>query len=117
MTRLKSSNKYGARRTWSALCNTWFDSHAEAAYGEKLYLMEKAGAINDLKFHQTITLSKSPKVTIGIDFIYNQNGKKNYADYKGMKENREYRAKRIWLKQFKGIDVKLIRAGGSGESG
>jgi hypothetical protein len=74
--------------------------------------MEKAGTIRALEYHQKITLSKSPKVTIEIDFIYNQNGKKIYEDYKGMKETREYRAKRIWLKQLKDIDVKLVRAGG-----
>ena len=67
-----------------------------------------AGEIRDLQFHQKFVLSQSPKVTIEVDFVYEQDGKTIYEDYKG-REVPEYRVKRIWLKQQQGIDIILTK--------
>ena len=104
------SNKYRARRTYSSLCKRWFSSSAEAVRGEELCLLEKAGQITDLRYHQKFRLSTTPKVDIEVDFIYSENGQTFYEDCKG-KETREYRVKRIWLKQQQGIDIILSGKG------
>ena len=103
------SNKYGACRTWSNLINRWFDSKAECQRGEELALLERAGEIRQLEYQVCFVLSKSPQVRITVDFGYIENGKQVYEDVKGMGETREFRVKRIWLKQLCGIDIILNR--------
>ena len=100
--------KYGAIKTWSGLTRQWHDSKAEAARGEELWLLQKAGKITDLEYHRKYTLSQSPKVVIEVDFVYKQNGQQVYEDFKG-KEPREYRVKRIWAKEKFGIDILLTK--------
>lgn len=100
-------NKYFAKRKYSTLCGRWFASKKEAARGEELTLMEKGGLIQNLQFQHRFILNKKPKVTIDIDFIYQVDGEQIYEDTKGYKETREFRVKRIWLHEQKGIDVIL----------
>ena len=102
-------NKYGARRTWSELCQRWFASQAEACRGEELRLMEKAGYINQLKYQIRFVLSKTPRVSLAVDFAYWEDGKRVYEDVKGMGETREFRVKRLWLRDKLGIEVELVR--------
>lgn len=101
--------KYGAKRTWSNLCQRTFDSKAECLRGEELRMLEMAGGINTLQYQVKFILSKKPLVTIKIDFAYQENmqGKQIYEDVKGMGETREFRVKRIWLQAQQGIEVKL----------
>lgn len=101
-------NKFHAVRTWSTLCQFWFDSKAEARRGEELYLLQKAGEIDMLEFQIPFVLNKKPKVTITIDFSYLQNKVIVYEDAKGIL-TRDFRTKLAWLKETHGIDVKLIR--------
>ena len=123
------NTKYHAKRTYSSLCNRTFSSRAECVRGEELALLEMAGEITGLEYQVPFTLSIEPKVTITIDFTYkpriysdlilqkagNNSGKillydkAIYEDVKGYKETREFRVKRIWLKEKYGIDVELIR--------
>ena len=103
--------KYGSKRTWSELCQRQFDSKAECIRGEELALMERGGLIEDLRYQVKFVLSENPKVSITIDFTYLDNGKRIFEDTKGM-ETREFRVKRIWLKQLCGIDIVLNRADG-----
>lgn len=106
-----SNNKYGARRTWSALCGRWFASKAEAVRGEGLALLEKAGAISDLRFQVLFVLCQDPKITITIDFSYfdEKGGEGIYEDVKGVL-TRDFRTKLAWLKQRHGILVQLTSA-------
>lgn len=99
-------NKYHARRSWSNLCARWFASMAERNRGEELALLAHAGEIKGLTYQNTIYLSKSPKVTITIDFYYEQGGKAVWEDTKGVL-TRDFRTKLIWLKQLQGIEVRL----------
>jgi len=101
-------NKYRAKRTWSNLVNRWFDSRAECVRGEELHLLERAGEITDLQYQVKFVLCDRPKekVSITIDFAYKIAGMPIYNDYKGM-ETREFRVKRIWLKEKQGIDILL----------
>jgi hypothetical protein len=101
------SNKYSARRTWSELCGRFFDSKAEAKRGEELVLLEKAGKIKGLEYQQSFELCRKPKISIKIDFAYEQDGKMVYEDVKGYRETREFRVKRAWLAEKYGIKVVL----------
>ena len=98
--------KYNARRTWSELAQEWFASKAECRRAEELILLQHAGYITALEFHRRFTLNDKPKVSIEVDFVYQENGQIIYEDTKG-KETRDYRTKRIWAKQLLGIDIRL----------
>ena len=111
--------KYGARRTWSNLCQREFDSKAECIRGEELRLLETAGKIKWLEYQTRFVLSEKPKVTITIDFNYvdweqwvDSDGiavhPEVYEDVKGVL-TRDFRTKLAWLKQLHNIDVQLIR--------
>lgn len=98
--------KYGARRTYSELCQRWFASRLEARHGEELVLLERAGEISDLRYQVKLVLSYKPKVTITIDFAYKEDGIQKYEDTKGVL-TRDFRTKMCWLKQLHDIDVLL----------
>lgn len=118
-----AGNKYGAKRTYSELCQRTFSSKAEARRGEELRLLEMAGEIADLQYQMRFILCKKPKVSITIDFVYLDHihwispkkggkwasGNKVYEDVKGMGETREFRVKRIWLLQKEGIEIRLVK--------
>lgn len=102
-------NKYGAKRTKSALCQRTFDSKAEARRGERLKLLEMDGKIKDLEYQPKFVLSKKPRVTIKLDFTYiNGKGERVYEDVKGV-ITRDFRTKLAWLKQLKGTEVRIIK--------
>ena len=102
------SNKYGAVRTWSELCQRWFDSKMECRRGEELSLLERAGEIQDLEFQIKFVLCKKPRISITVDFSYIENGKVKYEDFKGVLMS-DFRVKMAWLKEQQGIEVILIR--------
>jgi len=101
-------NKYGAVRTYSSLCQRWFDSKGECQRGEELHMLELAGEISGLRYQVKFTLSVKPPVSITVDFAYNEDGKKVYEDFKG-KMVEDFRVKMAWLKQQQGIDIILSR--------
>ena len=79
--RLGDGNKYGAKRTWSASCERWFDSKAEAARADELVLLERAGKIRELEFQPSWVLCERPRVTYTADFIYRDPSRMvNFAD-------------------------------------
>lgn len=102
--------KYGSQRTYSLLCGQEFASKAECRRGEELALLERGGLITDLKYQVKLWLSHIPKVILTVDFVYKDTETKKliYEDVKGM-ETREFRVKRIWLKQLCGIDIILTK--------
>ena len=102
-------NKYGAKRTWSELCQREFASKKECLRAEELTLLEKGGEIKRLEFQVPFILSAKPKITITIDFKYKElTGDRRYVyeDSKGML-TRDTRTKLAWLKEKHGIDVVL----------
>jgi len=102
-------NKYGATRTFSALCGRVFASKAECRRGEELRLLWQAGEIDRLEYQVKFVLSEKPKVTITVDFKYKEmTGKRRYIyeDTKGVL-TRDFRTKLAWLKQLHNIDVIL----------
>ena len=103
------SNKYGARRTWSNLCDRVFDSKAECIRGEELALLARAGEISDLRYQVKFLLSENPKVTITIDFSYIAEGKRIFEDSKSGILTRDFRTKLAWLEQSQGIKVLLTK--------
>ena len=100
--------KYHAKRTWSELTQRFYDSRAECVRGEELALLERAGEISDLRYQVKFILSNVPKVSITIDFAYLEKGQRILEDVKGI-ETREFRVKRLWLKQLHNIDILLIK--------
>jgi len=105
--------KYGAKRTWSELCQREFASKAEAVRGEELALMEKAGLISHLEYQPRFELCEDPKITITLDFSYRDETpgilpKRIFEDVKGVL-TRDFRTKLAWLKEKYGIDVQLIK--------
>ena len=100
------ANKYNARRTYSALCDRFFSSRAECRRGEELCLLEKVGEISGLQYQVKYVLSKEPKVSITIDFVYYENGELIREDSKGIL-TRDFRTKLAWLGRDFNIKVKL----------
>ena len=102
-------NKYGARRTFSALCGRTFSSKLEALRGEELFLLEKAGEITDLRYQVTFILSDKPKITYTADSQYtDKDGKVITEDVKGVL-TRDTRTKIAWVKEKFDIEVILVR--------
>ena len=103
------TNKYGARRTWSAFVQREFDSKAEARRAEDLFMEERAGIISQLRFQEPVwKLSIKPLITYRPDFWYIRDGNETYEDCKGVL-TREHRVKLAWLKEKFGIEVTIIR--------
>ena len=101
--------KYGAKRTYSQLCDRIFDSKAEAIRGEKLRMLELAGEIQDLKYQVKYILCTKPKKrTITIDFVYIQDEELIHEDTKGVL-TRDFETKLLWLENTFGIKVNLVR--------
>ena len=107
-------NKYFAIRTYSMLCDRTFASKAEARRGEELFLLQKAGEIQSLRYQVKFQLSSEPKITVTIDFDYFDNPigqkltKRVLEDVKGVL-TRDSRTKYAWLKQSFGLHVNLIK--------
>jgi len=99
-------NKFHAVRTYSHHLERWFASKKECDRAEELALAQKLGGISYLEFQKKFILSKSPKVTITIDFAYCEDGKQIFEDSKGVLL-RDTRTKLAWLKQKFGISVIL----------
>ena len=104
-------NKYGAKRTWSELCQREFASMKEARRAEELTLLEKAGGIYSLEFQPKYVLCSAPRITYTADFRYRDYTRPSsdvvvVEDSKGLLL-RETRVKIAWLHEKFGISVKL----------
>ncbi len=104
-------NKYGARRTWSELCQREFASMKECRRAEELTLLEKAREIYNLEFQPKYVLCSNPKITYTADFRYRDYTRPSsdvivVEDSKGLLL-RETRVKIAWVKEKYGIDVIL----------
>jgi hypothetical protein len=118
------ANKYGARRTWSDLCQRWFDSQAEARRGEQLQLMERAGVIRSLVFQPRFDLIVerinvpdelvTPARSVGryvadAEYIEVSSGRYVVEDVKGTRTP-VYRLKKKLVEAIYGIEVLEIEA-------
>ena len=106
-------NKYGARRTWSTLCQREFASKAEAQRGEELRYLEMAGEIINLQYQPTWELcgDKHHKAKYTADFGYfEKDGGRVVEDVKGY-DTEASRVRRAWLWDKYKIDVKLVKRG------
>jgi hypothetical protein len=101
-------SKYGSVRTWSQLCNRFFDSKLECKRGEELRMMEMAGEIDQLEYQYQFILCEKPKVTITLDFAYRGPNQRHWEDAKGVL-TRDTRTKLAWLKEKYGIEVEIYR--------
>ena len=101
-------NKFGAKKTYSALCQREFASRAEARRGEELALLQKAGVISCLEYQPKFVLCLKPRITYTADFRYVEDGKVTVEDVKGMLQ-RETRVKLAWLAEKNGIEVTLVK--------
>ena len=99
-------SKYGNVRTFSALCGREFSSRKEAARGEELALLQKAGEITGLEYQPKFVLSVKPRITYAADFKFMEDGVEIVEDSKGFM-TRECRVKLAWLKASQGVEVKL----------
>jgi len=103
-----ATNKFGAKRSYSALCGREFASQAERQRGEELHFLEMAGEITDLVYQPKWVLSAKPHVTYSADFQYDQEGQTTVEDVKGFDTDAS-RVRRAWVKQLHGVEVKLVK--------
>ena len=71
-----------------------FHSDAERRYGEKLWLMEKAGEISDLKFQVRVRLLGL--IPMIVDFRYNEGGETIWHEYKGLETSAWRLQRKVW---------------------
>ena len=102
------TNKYNAKRTYSALCDRTFSSKAECRRGEELHLLQMAGEISGLEYQVKFVLCEKPKITYSADFRYTENGEEVVEDSKGFL-TRDTRTKIAWVKEKFGISVLLSK--------
>ncbi|MDY6957657.1 MAG: hypothetical protein SVK08_00735 [Halobacteriota archaeon] len=117
----RAMSKYLNKRTWSELCNRWFDSKVEAQRGEELWLLHQQGEIQGLQYQVRIILSSKPRVSITLDYAYLERIHNSwymiYEDAKGIDKTGkpiirpDFRVKLAWLKQLYGIDVLITDYG------
>jgi len=106
----RRGNKHNAVRTWSELCQCWFDSKGEARHGEELRYRELAGEISELQFHLRFKLGRDPHIIEAeVDYVYLEGGVWQYEDFKGY-QTATSRVKIAWLWSEYGIEVKIVRA-------
>ncbi len=112
------ANKYGAKRTFSQLCQREFDSKVEMLRGEELHLRQLAGEIHDLEYQPQFVLNEKPRCVYTADFRYRDGialAKDSVfkapwvvEDVKGVMTEAA-RLRIIWLKQRTQIEVRIIR--------
>ncbi len=86
-------NKYGAK---SAHCaqGHFHPSTGESNRCDTLHLIARAGEIKGLEVHPTITLVEGMKYKP--DFLYTENGKRIYEDFKGVSTDRFRIICKLW---------------------
>lgn len=107
----EARNKYGAEKT--VVDGIRFDSRREAKRYADLCLLERAGAISNLRRQVDYVLVPSQRKSDGsaerpvkyrADFVYERDGKEIVEDAKGMK-TKEYVIKRKLMLYIHGIEV------------
>lgn len=102
-------SKYGNKKI--TIDGIKFDSIGEGNRYTTLKLLERNGAISDLKMQQSYRLEIN-KVLIAryiADFTYNENGKFIVEDFKGV-ETGIFKLKKKLMKALYGIDIRITKA-------
>lgn len=97
-------NKYGAKRT--EVDGITFHSKREAARYQDLKLLERAGAIKELKLQvqYSFELNDVRICRYFADFVYRENGRQVVEDSKG-KRTKDYMIKKKMMKAFFAIEI------------
>lgn len=121
--RLDRKNKYGAVRSESKLAGRTFDSGLERKRGEELALLEKGGAIADLRFQEVVELTAA-KIRFKTDFSYflirNAMGfeppdtPRQFEETKGIDGERWRIIKNLWVQYGPG-DLHIFKANRDGD--
>ena len=108
-------NKYGNVKT--TLDGIVFDSRAEANRYAELKMLEKGGAITDLKLQVPFELipafifkgKKQQSLKYGADFVYVMDGEKIIEDVKSpaTRNNQVYKIKKKFM-NYKGYDIREV---------
>ena len=107
-------NEYNARKC--ILNGEMFDSHKEMRRYQELLLMEKAGAISNLRRQVKYILIPSQRVNKKVverecsyvaDFVYEENGETIFEDTKGYRTE-SYKIKRKLMFWYHGIRIKEV---------
>lgn len=107
-------NKYNARKC--ILNGEMFDSHKEMRRYQELLLMEKAGAISNLRRQVKYILIPSQRFSKKVverecsyvaDFVYEENGETVVEDAKGYRTE-AYKIKRKLMLWYHGIRIKEV---------
>lgn len=87
-----------------------FGSRSEARRYQELRLLEKAGAVMDLRVHPKLPLvvngQKIGRGAITLDFSYLENGVLIYEDFKGI-DTRESKLRRQVCEAVNGIKIRV----------
>lgn len=109
-----SVSKYGNRKT--TLDGVTYDSAREARRAAELRLMERAGAISNLRRQVVYELIPSQRrggkvverpVKYVADFVYTENGEEVVEDVKGVKAKEYIIKRKLMLWEF-GIQIKEV---------
>lgn len=93
-------HKFGAKRT--IVNGISFPSKLESAVYSQYLILLKAGEIEDLLLQSSVTLKeKCPECGDGpviwkVDFSFMENGKKTYAEAKGVETSDYKKRKKLW---------------------
>lgn len=103
-TKKTRGGKYNAKKVVTE--EMTFDSTQEYKRFLELKLLEKAGAIHDLRCQVRFPLEKDGFLieTYVADFVYQEAGKEVVEDVKGFL-TRDYKRKRKFMKQLLGIEI------------
>lgn len=104
----KSKNKYHAKKV--SKNGVVYDSKLELERHEQLKLLERAGKISDLKYHQRFVLvdknENGREIAYEADFVYKKDGKLVVEDTKSVPtKTRLYQMKKRLMKEKYGIEI------------
>lgn len=106
--------KYRNQRVWTEEWG-WFDSKRELERWQELRLLERSGAIRDLRRQVTFDLApgvrldgrKRPPIRFRADHVYQENGREIVEDVKGFR-TQGYKLKRHLMMATHGIEVREV---------
>lgn len=106
---------YGAIKTYSELIGRTFMSKVECEFAEKLWLLQKAGAIKDLAFQKSVTLLGTIRMRPDFRYIDLADGHQLvHHEFKGYGDDRWKQQRKLWS-QFGPSEYRITYASGKSE--
>lgn len=111
----KRKNKYNARKSKGFLNkDRWFDSKAEADYGDVLRAREIDGEIAELEFQPQYDLTCDIKYKADFAYVEVKTGRRVTVDVKGAETDRFSMIKKLW--RYHGPNVlEIVKRSGSNQ--